>query len=77
MYSTKDVEVEVTAEIEDDEILEYLHENEEAKRYIMDGLGITDTSAPQSVAELPSIERDQFMKELREQFRLLKLEWPT
>lgn len=50
-----------------------LYDNESDSCYMSE---VEIDLTPNDIADLLSLDRDQFMKELREQFALLKLEWP-
>jgi hypothetical protein len=74
-HVSKDIDVDV--EIEDNNILDYIYEDAKRREWFMNKLQEEQLIPyPRDIADMPTIERDQFMKELREQFTLLKLDWP-
>jgi hypothetical protein len=74
-HVSKDIDVDV--EIEDNDILDYIYEDAKRREWFMNKLQEEQLIPyPRDIADMSTIERDQFMKELREQFTLLKLDWP-
>jgi hypothetical protein len=76
-YVCKEVETELSAEVDDDEIIEYIMESEERIAHYREAIGVDASLAATELADLPSLDRDQFIQALREEFRVRGFAWPT
>lgn len=76
-YGQKEETILADYTVDDSEILAYITETPGRQTYFMSALADEPVlPEPATVVSLPSIDRDNFMKELRIQFTLLKLDWP-
>lgn len=76
-YGSQEKTVDIDFEVDDDEILEYILEDEKRANHFRAKIGACTGTAREVLDSMKSLDRDAFLADLCRECALLGIEWPV